>query len=87
MKLTLTQIKIRCRDKFFNKETMRFFKGCKYSIIYNKDYNLNFISVYNPELQFYGYHLFNEITNTTTSLTDKEKDLFIFGKKWNEVLK
>ena len=87
MKLSLTEIKIRCKDKFFNSETMKFFKGCKYSIIYNKDYNLNFICVYNPEFKSYSYHLFNEITNETKPLTDKEKDIFIFGKLWNEVLK
>ena len=85
MKLTLTQIKELCKDYFFSKDTMRFYRGCKHSVIYNKDYNLNFICVYNPEFKSYAYYLFNEITNETHSLTDKEKDVFIFGNLWNEV--
>jgi hypothetical protein len=55
-KLTLSQIRARSKDYFFSKNTMRFFKGSKYGVTYDKNSDTNFVVVQKDgHLAFYKF--------------------------------
>lgn len=61
---TLQEMKNRCNDHFFDRETMKFFRGDKYGTRYDSKTGQNYIKVTHPGGSV-GWHTFNPQTGKT----------------------
>lgn len=75
MKLTLSQIRAQCKDYFFTKNTMRFFRGAKYSVKYDKDTDINYIKVeFTDRVAWYRFDEKTGLTHTVDTVERSHLD-------------
>jgi hypothetical protein len=67
VRLTLSQIRARSKGYFFSRNTMKFFRGAKYSTRYDKKTDTNYVKVVHKPPQCTTrttWYKFNEATGT-----------------------